>query len=157
MTTDRARELPATPDKSPTLDEQIASINELVADELRYGLDNTTSQAIFASLRELKRIRELREVEPVGYIDSEQMKRWDSLRGTEYESPERCYMPFSRQPYKSDLSDCSIPLYGPEVLDLLAAEKLKLAKVMEALRDIDLSQQGMDGQRVSDLVQEAGH
>lgn len=51
-------------------------------------------------------------VEPIGYIDAEQLRRWNVLKGTEYESPERCYMPFSRKPWKSEMSDCSLAVYA---------------------------------------------
>lgn len=51
-------------------------------------------------------------VKPVGYVDAEQFQRWDVLRGTEFESDERCYLPFSKIPFKSDLSDCSMPIYS---------------------------------------------
>jgi hypothetical protein len=50
--------------------------------------------------------------EPVGYIDAETLRRWDSLRGTEYECDEKCYMPFSRNaPHKSEFHDCSLAVY----------------------------------------------
>lgn len=50
--------------------------------------------------------------EPVGYIDVETLRRWDSLRGTEYECDEKCYMPFSRNaPHKSEFHDCSLAVY----------------------------------------------
>lgn len=51
-------------------------------------------------------------VEPIGYIDADQLRRWNVLKGTEYESPERCYMPFSRKPWKSEMSDCSLAVYA---------------------------------------------
>lgn len=51
-------------------------------------------------------------VESIGYIDAEQLRRWNVLKGTEYESPERCYMPFSRKPWKSEMSDCSLAVYA---------------------------------------------
>ena len=45
-----------------TLDEQIAEWSKFVDDEIRYGIANTTSQAILASLLRLREIeRELRE------------------------------------------------------------------------------------------------
>jgi hypothetical protein len=53
---------------------------------------------------------------PIGYIDAEQIRRWESLKGTQYESPERCYMPWSSTPFKSDMSDCSIPVYSESAL-----------------------------------------
>lgn len=63
--------------------------------------------------------------EPVGYIDAEQLRRWDALRGTAYESEERCYMPFSRAPFKSDMSDCSLAVFThPAPADLKDAERL---------------------------------
>ena len=53
----------------------------------------------------------LAEQEPHGYVDAEQFARWNTLRGTEFESAERCYLPFSRTPYKSDMTDCSLPIF----------------------------------------------
>ena len=54
---------------------------------------------------------ELHKQEPVGYIDKEQLYRWERLRGTPYEAPERAYIGFSKIPFKSDLTDCSLAVY----------------------------------------------
>ena len=56
------------------------------------------------------------EQEPVAYVDSEQLRRWDVLRGTDYESPERCYMPWSRDRFKTDLTNCDFPVYAALVI-----------------------------------------
>lgn len=61
------------------------------------------------------KLEALERQEPLGYADKAQFERWCALKGTEYEAPERCYMPFSVTPYKTDLSDCSLPIYAKPV------------------------------------------
>ena len=56
-------------------------------------------------------LKAAREQAPSGYVDGDQFRRWEVLRGTEFESPERCYMPFSVEPYESDINNCDTPLY----------------------------------------------
>jgi hypothetical protein len=45
---------------------------------------------------------------PIGYIDREQLSHWEKLRGTKYA---RACIGFSTQPFKSELSDYTLPIY----------------------------------------------
>ena len=56
-------------------------------------------------------LNEILSAKPIGYVDEEQFRRWEALKGTQYESVERTMLPFSTTPYKDDLTDCSLPLY----------------------------------------------
>jgi len=70
-----------------------------------------------AKIAELEAIiKASQEQEPIAYVDSEQLRRWDVLRGTDYESPERCYMPWSRDRFKTDLTNCDFPVYAAPVI-----------------------------------------
>jgi len=60
-------------------------------------------------------LKAAREQAPSGYVDGDQFRRWEVLRGTEFESPERCYMPFSVEPYESDINNCDTPLYAAPI------------------------------------------
>ena len=82
------------------------------------------------------------EPEPVGYIDKEQLRRWNVLKGTEYEDAERCYIPFSRKPFKSEMTDCSLAVYAAppkkEWVGLTDAEVEKVFFDMGQFAKIDL-------------------
>jgi hypothetical protein len=56
-------------------------------------------------------LNEILAAKPIGYVDAEQFRRWEALKGTQYESAERTMLPFSTTPYKDDLTDCSLPVY----------------------------------------------
>jgi len=81
----------------------------LEALEWMYGGEPCNTEAAITAIRSA--ITEAEKCEPVGYIDAEQLRRWDVLRGTEYEVAERCYMPWSRVPFRSDVTDCSLPVF----------------------------------------------
>jgi len=70
-----------------------------------------------AKIAELEAIiKASQKQDPVAYVDSKQLRRWDVLRGTDYESPERCYMPWSRDRFKTDLTNCDFPVYAAPVI-----------------------------------------
>lgn len=145
-----------------TLDEQLAAQEQYERIVIGQGLRmNPMEAAILASLRKLKRIEDMRGLpEPVAWM----LKRKDGSGITLYNRDEVSaeiggYGEFG----DTYLGATVTPLYGPEVIELLAAEKLradklhggvslacdaanyhqkraelaesKLAKVMEALRD----------------------
>jgi len=70
------------------------------------------------------------KLKPVGYIDAGQIRRWEAMRGTQYESTERCYMPWSSTQFKSDMSDCSMPVYSESAL-AQAREEGRIAGLRE--------------------------
>ena len=72
------------------------------------------------------------KLKPIGYIDAEQIRLWEALRGTEYESAERCYMPWSSTQFKSDMNDCSMPVYSESDL-AQAREEGRLAGMRECI------------------------
>lgn len=47
----------------------------------------------------------------LGYVDAKQLALWDTLRGTSFETTERCYLPFSKEPFSSDMTDCTLAIY----------------------------------------------
>jgi hypothetical protein len=47
----------------------------------------------------------------VGYIDRVQLERWEKLRGSEYASKEIGYIGFSREPFQTELTDCTLAVY----------------------------------------------
>lgn len=72
----------------------------------------------------------------VGYIDSSQLDRWNRLRGTEFEVAERCYMPWSATPFKSDISDCSTPVFlSPTIQEGMALVPIETSAESADLRD----------------------
>ena len=70
------------------------------------------------------------EVEPVGYIDREQLRRWDVLRGTDYEIEERAYIGFSKKPYTTDMTDCTLAVFTAPPTEAAIAE-MALRKAMK--------------------------
>lgn len=68
------------------------------------------------------------QLEPIGYIDREQLKRWDILRGTEFEVAERAYIPFSKSPFKSEFTDCTLPVYSEPSPSAIEGYAQELAK-----------------------------
>lgn len=76
------------------------------------------------------------QLEPIGYIDREQLKRWDILRGTEFKVAERAYIPFSKSPFKSEFTDCTLPVYAepsPSTIQAAVREKLEAVKERDRL------------------------
>lgn len=49
---------------------------------------------------------------PIGYIDREQLTRWEKLRGTEFEQDERALIGFSTKPFKTEMTDCTLAVYA---------------------------------------------
>lgn len=115
--------------------------------------------------------------DPVGYIDANQLERWRVLRGTEYETAERCYMPWSKEPLKTDISDCCVPVYlkplterrePPADLSLDAMKALKRLEdgkiyddyddedIEENAKAIETIRQALKG-RISGVSKELGH
>ena len=80
------------------------------------------------------KLKALGDQKPAGYVEREQFERWSALRGTQYEAPERCYMPFSVVPFKSELSSCDTPLYfkpfPSRQAEIDAIESLSVTKIL---------------------------
>lgn len=95
-----------------------------------------------------KRIEEVEKQEPVGYCDEEQFKRWDVLRGTEYESPERCYLPFSRAPFESDISKCDMPLYTRPIPP---ADVGELQRALDCINELHIIKVNAYEQRIAEF------
>lgn len=74
---------------------------------------------------------------PIGYIDAEQLRRWDRLRGTEFESKERCYMPWSATPFVSDITDCSLPVFANPMPIPTPTQHKSLANLNKLLVETD--------------------
>jgi hypothetical protein len=47
----------------------------------------------------------------LGYIDRVQLERWEKLRGSQYASKEIGYIGFSREPFQTELTDCTLAVY----------------------------------------------
>ena len=115
----------ATAQSEASRDALAKELAEAKAAAERYSVDSYELAAIKA------------QSEPVGYIDAEQLRRWDALRGTAYESEERCYMPFSREPFKSDMSDCSLVVFThPATADMKDAARL--TRAVQAFRNLPM-------------------
>jgi hypothetical protein len=52
------------------------------------------------------------KVQAIGYIDRVQLERWERLRGTEYACKEIGYIGFSREPFQTELTDCTLAVYA---------------------------------------------
>ena len=74
---------------------------------------------------------------PMGYFDTKKLRKRDRLRGTEFESKERCYMPWSATPFVSDITDCSLPVFANPMPIPTPTQHKSLANLNKLLVETD--------------------
>ncbi len=94
-------------------------VRSLKHNQTAYGWVNRQNQKAAEAIEQLQAaLASQAKSVPIGYIDREQLTRWEKLRGTEFEREERAYIGFSTKPFKSEMSDCTLAVYAsPQPID----------------------------------------